>query len=107
MTELGRPRRPPSGIYSRIANKISNLILVPFGPLAEWLKLSHRLSRHLVRVPSQKYYVWSAGFSILIVKCLAKFLLRTANQVTVRNGPGRGPELPLRMGVYGRLAMAR
>jgi len=39
VTELGRPRRPPSGIYSRIANKASNLILVPFGLLAKWLKL--------------------------------------------------------------------
>jgi hypothetical protein len=35
-------------LSSRIANKASNLILVPFGRLAEWLKLSHRLSRHLV-----------------------------------------------------------
>jgi hypothetical protein len=37
-------------VFSRIANKVSNPILVPFGPLAEWLKLSHRLSRHLVSV---------------------------------------------------------
>jgi hypothetical protein len=39
VTELGRGPRPPLGIYSRIVNKASNLILVPFGPLAEWLKL--------------------------------------------------------------------
>ena len=40
--------------------------------------------------------------------CTTKALmLRTANQATVRNGPSGGPKLPLRMGVYGRLAMAR
>jgi hypothetical protein len=46
-----RPRRPPLGIYSRIVNKASNLILVPFGPLAEWLKLPTPLAAALGQCP--------------------------------------------------------
>ena len=37
-------------LNSRIANKAFNLIL---GRLAEWLKLSHRLSRHLVSIANE------------------------------------------------------
>jgi hypothetical protein len=42
------------GIYSRIANKVANLILVPFSLLAEWLKLLHHLLQHLVSARHSK-----------------------------------------------------
>jgi hypothetical protein len=59
-------------MYSRIVNKVSNLILVPFGPLAEWLKLFTPLAAALGPCPVTFIEVINLN---LIVYVLCRILL--------------------------------
>jgi hypothetical protein len=61
-----RPQCALSSIYSRIANKASNLILVPFGLLAEWLKLFASLATVLGPCLSQSCHLGD-GYPVLVL----------------------------------------
>jgi hypothetical protein len=92
VTELGRGlRRLPSGIYSRIVNKVSNLILVPFWPVGALVKCySHSLLRHLVRVPSQRQ-AWHSATGVLTLGSV-----RFLNYFST-SGLGLAPRRPISM----------